>query len=393
MKKFLVSIISFALLFSVCSLFETQAEEKLLSQTSFMVSVAKGTTTYVEVPFTNLLDQESKYTVSVTRKPPKEIGLKVELDNFSVQEKYDVGPLQPKQSTKLGFRILCSDGADSESITSAKLLVGSVENSRLSSIINIYIKPMEQKVLQMHTDNADAQVNGEKLVLETPPLVVNGRTMVPFRWIGEQLDAEVSFTMSEETKKVDTVSYVIGKSTITLTIGSTTAQIKIDRDVFEQTLDVPPFIQNGRTLVPLRFVSETLGAQVNWTPPNTIDIEYPKEVPIREEECVTFWSDIKADDLQEKVEEQTELLIFDLRDEATYKNGHIPGALNVDFNTLTTDFPLATEKTESIPVVLYCKTGTKSRLAAEWVVNAGYQNVHSLLQGFPSWQGDIEKAE
>ena len=67
---------------------------------------------------------------------------------------------------------------------------------------------MDQKVLQMHTDNANATVNGEKLVLGNSS---TGRkwqtTMVPFRWIGEQLDAEVSFTMSEETKKVDTVSY------------------------------------------------------------------------------------------------------------------------------------------------------------------------------------------
>jgi rhodanese-related sulfurtransferase len=393
MKKFLASVFSFVLLFSACSSFTTQAEEKLLPQSSFMISVVKGSTTYVEVPFTNPLDQESKFTVSITRKPPVELGLKVELDGFSIQEKFDVGPLQPKQSTKLGFRILCSDGADTESIASAKVLVGSVENSRLSSIINIYIKPMEQKVLQMYTDNADATVNGEPLVLETPPLVKNGRTMVPFRWIGEQLDAEVSFTMSEETKKVDTVSYVIGKSTITLTIGSTTALIKVDREVFEQTLDVPPFIQNGRTLVPLRFVSETLGAQVNWTPPNTIDIQYPKEIPIREDECVTFWSHIKANDLQKKVDQQTDLLIFDLRDETAYKNGHIPGARCIDFNAITTDFPIVNEETENIPVILYCKTGVKSRLAAEWVVNAGYQNVHSLLQGFTSWQGDIEKAE
>ena len=43
-----------------------------------------------------------------------------------------------------------------------------------------------------------------------------------------------------------------------------------------------------------------------------------------------------------------------------YKSGHIPGALHVDFNTLTTDFPVASEDTESIPVVLYCKTGTQN---------------------------------
>jgi rhodanese-related sulfurtransferase len=108
---------------------------------------------------------------------------------------------------------------------------------------------------------------------------------------------------------------------------------------------------------------------------------------------VTFWSHIKANDLQKKVDQQTDLLIFDLRDETAYKNGHIPGARCIDFNAITTDFPIVNEETENIPVILYCKTGVKSRLAAEWVVNAGYQNVHSLLQGFTSWQGDIEKAE
>jgi len=393
MSKCLCSVVSFLLLFSVCSFHSTLAEEKLLSQTSFMIPVALGSTTYTEIPLTNLLDEESKYTVSITRKLPADYGLKIELDGFSVQEKYDVGPLQPKQATTLGIRILCSDEADIDGVVSAKILVGSKENSRLSSIVNVYVKAMDKKVLQMYTDNANALVNGEEILLETPPLVQNGRTLVPFRWIGEQLDAEVSFTMSEETKKVDTVSYTIGKSTITLVIGSTKAWTKIDRETFEHTLDVPPFIQNGRTLVPLRFVSETLGALVSWTPPNTIGIEYPKEIPVREDECVTFWSEIKAEDLVKALEEKTECMIVDLRDEAAYKDGHIPGAMNVDFNSLLEDFPKVSEQTESLPVVLYCKTGTKSKLAAEWVVNAGYQDVRSMLQGFPSWTGDTEKAD
>ncbi len=392
MTKCLCAVVSFLLLFSVCSFHSILAEEKLLPQTSFMIPVAVGSTTYTEIPITNLLDEESKYTVSITRKLPAGYGLKIEVDGFSVQEKYDVGPLQPNQSTTLGIRVFCPDDADTEGIVSAKFLVGSLENSRLSSIINVYVKAMNKKVLQMHTDNANASVNGEAILLETPPLVQNGRTLVPFRWIGEQLDAEVSFTISEETKKVDTVSYTIGKATITLFIGSRTAQTKIEREIFEHTLDVPPFIQNGRTLVPLRFVSETLGALVNWTPPNTIGIEYPKEIPVREDECVTFWSEIKAEDLLNELEEKTEFMIVDLRDKTAYKEGHIPGAINIDYTSMIEDFPKVSEQTESIPVVLYCNTGAKSRLAAEWVVNAGYQDVHSMLQGFPSWTGDIEKA-
>jgi hypothetical protein len=42
-------------------------------------------------------------------------------------------------------------------------------------------------------------------------------------------------------------------------------------------LDVPPEIKNGRTFVPIRFVSENLGAQVEWeASTQTITIKYPK---------------------------------------------------------------------------------------------------------------------
>ena len=45
----------------------------------------------------------------------------------------------------------------------------------------------------------------------------------------------------------------------------------------EVVLDVAPFIVNGRTLVPIRFISETFGAQVNWDGnTKTVTIVYPK---------------------------------------------------------------------------------------------------------------------
>jgi rhodanese-related sulfurtransferase len=251
----------------------------------------------------------------------------------------------------------------------------------------------DKTTLEMHTTNADAMVNGEEITLDTPPLVIQGRTMVPFRWIGEQLGAKVAFSMSEETRKVDTVSYQIGKQTITLCIGSTDATSTIDRETMPCKLDVAPFIKDGRTLVPLRFVSEILGADVSWTPPNTIGIVYPKEIPVRENECVSFWTDIDQADLQKMIEEKKEFTLIDARDQGSYNDGHIPGAINIHVDMLPDEFEKATPETENMEIVVYCKSGRFSKQASEWLVNQGYKNVQSLTGGFASWKGETEKTE
>ncbi|MCK5848199.1 MAG: hypothetical protein KAH01_03250 [Caldisericia bacterium] len=394
MKKFFVVVLS--MIIGTFALFPSEgftAVEKIIPQSNFMIPVVCGSTSYVEVPFTNLFEGESKYTVSITRKLPKGFDMKIEINGFSVQEKYDVGPFSAEQKGTLGIRVFCNETSEPEKIVSAKILIGSIENSKLSSIVNVFVKAMPSTKIVMHTDNADAIVNEKPEILSTPPVVINGRTLVPFRWIGEQLGADVSFTMSSETKKVDTVSYKIGKSTITLAIGSTDAVTEINREKIQQTLDVAPFIKDGRTLVPLRFVSETLGADVFWTPPNTIGIEYPKEVPIQENECVCFWTEISGTDLQKLMDTDEDFMILDVRDQESYDRDHVAGAKNIFVEVLPVELEKATSETENLCIVLYCKTGTYSKQAAEYVVNAGYKNVKSLINGYAGWKGDVEKPE
>ncbi|MCL6449580.1 MAG: copper amine oxidase N-terminal domain-containing protein, partial [Armatimonadetes bacterium] len=99
------------------------------------------------------------------------------------------------------------------------------------------------------------QVDGKFLTFDVPPLLENGRTLVPLRALFENLGALVKW--EEETR---TVTAVKGDLTVRLTIGSTLAYVN-DKPV---TLDVPAKIVNGRTLIPVRFVSESLGAKVTW---------------------------------------------------------------------------------------------------------------------------------
>jgi len=86
-----------------------------------------------------------------------------------------------------------------------------------------------------------------------PPVEQSGRVLVPLRGVLEKIGAYVEY--NEQTHAVTAYR---GSTHIGLTIGSTQARVG-DHDV---TLDVPAQVMNGSTMVPLRFVAESLGAHV-----------------------------------------------------------------------------------------------------------------------------------
>jgi len=88
-----------------------------------------------------------------------------------------------------------------------------------------------------------------------PPVIENGRTLVPLRIIAENLGAQIGW--DPDNRKVTIVN---GNVNINLVIGNNNAVINGKK----VSLDVPPSIKNNRTMVPLRFISEHLGAQVDW---------------------------------------------------------------------------------------------------------------------------------
>jgi hypothetical protein len=97
-------------------------------------------------------------------------------------------------------------------------------------------------------------LNGQELVFNVPPVIEQGRTLVPLRVIFEALGANVNWD-----GRTRTVTATKDGTEIKLIIGG--RAYKNNQPV---ALDVPAKIVNGRTLVPLRFVSEALGAKVNW---------------------------------------------------------------------------------------------------------------------------------
>lgn len=99
------------------------------------------------------------------------------------------------------------------------------------------------------------EMDGQVLPVDVPPVIHNGRTLVPFRMIAEALNLQVNWNGENQEVSVE------GKGlSLKMQIGVAEAAKNGDPVI----LDVPPMIVSGRTMVPVRFVSESCGCRVVW---------------------------------------------------------------------------------------------------------------------------------
>lgn len=103
--------------------------------------------------------------------------------------------------------------------------------------------------------NVEIYINHQKVDSDVPPVIYEGRTLVPLRVISEYLGASVAWDGQSKTVRVS----ADGRQ-IVLKINDSEAQV----DQNTVLLDVPAMIINGRTMVPLRFAGEALMAEVSW---------------------------------------------------------------------------------------------------------------------------------
>ncbi|UFJ40926.1 N-acetylmuramoyl-L-alanine amidase family protein [Brevibacillus humidisoli] len=101
----------------------------------------------------------------------------------------------------------------------------------------------------------DLMIQGERVKPDVPPLIQNGRTLVPIRVIAEGLGAEVSWDQNSRTATIKR-----DQIQLKLQLGSRSAEVN-GKQVL---LDAPPALKEERMLLPLRFVGEALGATVGW---------------------------------------------------------------------------------------------------------------------------------
>lgn len=131
----------------------------------------------------------------------------------------------------------------STEITTENKIESSTTNQKLDGITN-------------NTNDILVFVDGNEVEFDQKPIIQNGRTLVPFRKIFESLNADVTWnndTQQVKAKRNNTeISFIIGQKVLYINGNDSI------------NMDVKPQIINGRSMVPLRVISEALGVEVNW---------------------------------------------------------------------------------------------------------------------------------
>ena len=140
--------------------------------------------------------------------------------------------------------------------------LGSTQRSLFVGGRKYIVSNQNEKVMILRIGQTTFTVNGISNTLDSPPVIKNNRTLLPIRPVVEALGGSVSWDGNERK-----VIISLGSTTIELWIGKNTARVNgITKPIDSSNSKVVPEIINGRTMLPLRFVTENLGCQLQWDP-------------------------------------------------------------------------------------------------------------------------------
>lgn len=189
-----------------------------------------------------------------------------------------VGKIEIKYGDQKTFVVVPDKGYKIKDVLVDGKSVGAVTSYTFKNIESDHrieaIFEKEQIVIKLQIGNTTMYVNGTPQQIDVAPQIVEGRTLLPIRYIVEPLGATVNWDGGE--KKV-TIS--LENTVIELWIGKNIARVNGNYKFIDpNNPKVVPLIISGRTMLPVRFIAENLGCQVDWDSiTKTITITYPKD--------------------------------------------------------------------------------------------------------------------
>ena len=135
--------------------------------------------------------------------------------------------------------------------------------------------PMGQTVIRLTIGSSRYLVNGSPRNMDVAPMIREGRTLLPIRFVAEPLGAAVGWDAAQQKATV-----TLGDKEVELWIGQNRARVNGAYQYIDPTNQnvVPIVVPPGRTMLPLRFVAEALGCQVEW---NGVTQEVTVIYPVR----------------------------------------------------------------------------------------------------------------
>lgn len=107
---------------------------------------------------------------------------------------------------------------------------------------------------------------------------------------------------------------------------------------------------------------------------------------------VAGFYNITTDELKARIDNKSDknFIIVDIRDDESYAQGHIPGAINIPLNELGYRV-FSLDKTKDI--IVYCFTGATSEVACQILVKAGFKDVYNVIGGIKAWNYAVETSD
>lgn len=163
-------------------------------------------------------------------------------------------------SLALGMLFLCGATAGSaedplvtkswvDSYVSAEMKVLENRVAVLSDRLN------DSTVVRFWIDVKTVSIDGTKTAIDTAPVIIDSKTYVPLRVLSDAIGATCLW--DDATKKI---TYAADNMVLEMWIDSTTICV----NGLEVAVEAAPLIVDGRTIVPLRIVSENLGMTATW---------------------------------------------------------------------------------------------------------------------------------
>ncbi len=141
-----------------------------------------------------------------------------------------------------------------ETNSCARITITTSENCN-DTVFQVCVSAPKIRSVELWIDKKEAYVDGRIKQLDVPPMIISDRTYVPLRFISEALDFDVTWEQSEKR-----VTVIKGDQTLDVWIDK--YEYRLGGEIHE--LESPPLIIDGRTMVPVRFITEAFGAEVEW---------------------------------------------------------------------------------------------------------------------------------
>ena len=366
-KKLITGILALAMCFSVSVTSITFAEEAVTDKTKGS-GAANETREKVKDEVKQEVKEKVKEKLETKKEKILEVKAKIETRKENYKKLYNL--LEKKiKLIEARIELLASDTSE-DAKTKTEALTTQLEKAkeqlarlekRIAFEKNLMKKNVEEEytieelakikeaaeILKSHGDLKLLPVQnifarGKTLKFDLPPVIKEGRTLIPIRALSEAYGFEVNW--DAETKK------------ITITKGDKVLELYVDKKEAyvngeKVDLDVPPTMynvnsDNARTVVPLRFIVETMGLDVNWdADTQTIDIDDTQD------ETTATDEDVVAEDAATLDEELSEVedLVNDVTEEETTATDVLEGTPVTTEETTddatTTDTTTTTDET------------------------------------------------